>query len=317
VAIIRLQAIFCIAASLFSQIRRDGINFLLGIFPYPHDMLRPLVVAAALFATVNQVHATLEPAATPLSGSATMTPEHMRPGWPRFTVPRTEPPPPATDTGASDCRGPIARAERQYGIPAGLLAAIARIESGRRDPRGGAWNPWPWTTNVEGQGEFHDGKAKALAVVQASRARGSRSIDVGCMQVNLMHHPDAFATLEQAFDPAQNVDYAARFLVRLHDQSGTWPKAAALYHSATPELGEAYQRKVLAVWPEEQRGSAGAIPLTAAAQPIVNRVETPRVIALAGASGPTTTIAGIQVPGRTLASYRAMPVFSGWTRPRH
>ena len=39
-----------------------------------------------------------------------------------------------------------------------------------------------------------------------------------------------------------------------------------MYHSATPELGAEYQRKVLAVWPEEQRlpASVGATPLAQA-----------------------------------------------------
>ena len=41
------------------------------------------------------------------------------------------------------------------------------------------------------------------------RAQGARSIDVGCMQVNLLHHADAFASLEQAFDPVANARYAA------------------------------------------------------------------------------------------------------------
>ena len=35
--------------------------------------------------------------------------------------------------------------------------------------------------------------------------------------------------------------------------TGDWNKAAAAYHSATPEIGAEYQRKVLAVWPEETR----------------------------------------------------------------
>ena len=84
--------------------------------------------------------------------------------------------------------------------------------------------------------------------MRASQARGVRSIDVGCLQVNLMHHPHAFASLKQAFDPKANVDYAARFLRDLFDQTGSWPQAAARYHSATPALGAAYRRKVLAAW---------------------------------------------------------------------
>ena len=76
-------------------------------------------------------------------------------------------------------------------------------------------HPWPWTVNAEGQGAFYDTKAEAVAAVRAMQARGVRSIDVGCGQINLMHHPDAFASLEQAFDPQANAAYAARFLKEL------------------------------------------------------------------------------------------------------
>jgi hypothetical protein len=73
------------------------------------------------------------------------------------------------------------------------------------------------------------------------------------MQINLMHHPDAFASLEQAFDPQANAAYAARFLTTLHQQTGSWDRAIAWYHSATPELGDDYLRKVSAALPEEAR----------------------------------------------------------------
>jgi hypothetical protein len=79
------------------------------------------------------------------------------------------------------------------------------------------------------------------------------------MQVNLMYHPDAFATLDIAFDPAANARYAASFLRRLNEQTGSWAKATASYHSATPELGNAYERRVSAALPEA-RALQSAIP---------------------------------------------------------
>ena len=36
------------------------------------------------------------------------------------------------------------------------------------------------------------------------------------MQINLFHHPDAFASLDAAFDPMDNIAYGADFLRRLH-----------------------------------------------------------------------------------------------------
>jgi soluble lytic murein transglycosylase-like protein len=73
-----------------------------------------------------------------------------------------------------------------------------------------------------------------------------RSIDVGCAQINLMYHPSAFASVEQAFDPASNADYAARFLKELRDTTagGNWMTAAGDYHSLTPELAEPYRQQV-------------------------------------------------------------------------
>jgi len=164
------------------------------------------------------------------------------------------------------CRAAVDAAERGSGIPPHLLAAISRVESGRRDPDTGALRPWPWTVNAEGQGYFYESKAAAVAAVRAMQAQGMRSIDVGCMQVNLMHHPNAFASLEMAFEPRANAAYAAQFLKALFAQTGDWTRAAALYHSATPDLGSDYQRKVLAAWPEERRTAslAGASPLARA-----------------------------------------------------
>ena len=174
------------------------------------------------------------------------------------------------------CRAAIIAAERGHAIPPRLLAAIGRVESGRRDPGTGAWGPWPWTINAEGTGSFFDTKAQAIAAVQALRARGVRSIDVGCMQVNLMHHPDAFASLDQAFEPAVNADYAARFLSDLHAQTGDWMTAAAHYHSANPAEGTPYAAKVAAAWPEEQR-LAGATPIAPAvgAAPLATAMPPP------------------------------------------
>ncbi|HEY5300062.1 MAG TPA: lytic transglycosylase domain-containing protein [Acetobacteraceae bacterium] len=215
----------------------------------------------------------------------------------------------------SGCRGAVAAAERAGGVPPGLLGAIARVESGRRDPVTGETAPWPWSADVEGTGYFYPTKAAAVAAVRQFQAQGIRSIDVGCMQVNLQQHPDAFPSLEAAFDPAANATYAARFLNELHDQTGDWSKAAGMYHSATPVLGAEYQRKVLAALPEEQR-RAGAASQTAIARAWSASLGTPLGTPFGAAGGvggfhpgvrSMTTGGGAPV-GRSLASYRAMPV---------
>ena len=235
------------------------------------------------------------------------------------------------------CRSAIAAAERGHGVPPQLLASIGRVESGRRDPVTGTWGAWPWTINAEGQGSYFETKAAAIQAVQTLQARGVRSIDVGCMQVNLMHHPNAFPTLDMAFEPSVNADYAARFLLQLHDQTGDWTKATADYHSANPEEGGPYAAKVISVWPEEQR-KAGSTPSEQFGQPRVAPFPgsvasfpvrpTPRLFAMAGVppmmvppgamppvltppgSVPTGTGFGAPaaMPGRGLDSYRATPI---------
>ncbi len=145
----------------------------------------------------------------------------------------------------TECDAAIAAATRPpVRVPDRLVPAIARVESGRLDPATGRVRPWPWTINVEGAGSFFDSKAQVVSAVQALQARGIRSIDVGCMQVNLMHHPRAFAGLDEAFDPAANARYAVKFLSGLYSQTRDWNLATAMYHSAVPDRGEAYQRLV-------------------------------------------------------------------------
>jgi hypothetical protein len=144
------------------------------------------------------------------------------------------------------------------------------------------------------------------------------------MQVNLMHHPQAFQSLDMAFEPAVNADYAARFLLQLHDQSGDWTKATASYHSGNPAEGDPYAAKVTSIWPEEQRKAglapsmlpsmppfpAGRAGRFASVTPMLPGRQPPRMLPLPGmiqgeASGmlplgmrqAETTIGGMAQPG--------------------
>lgn len=146
------------------------------------------------------------------------------------------------------CRAAAQYVEKKYGLPPQLLSAIAVTESGsRRTDAAGrkVFMAWPWTINVEGRGYFFPDKASAVARVRDLLARGQRSIDVGCMQVNLKHHPQAFASIERAFDPLTNVRYAAAFVGDLSDRTGSWSRAVGVYHSGTPARGDPYREMVL------------------------------------------------------------------------
>ena len=226
-------------------------------------------------------------------------------------------------------------------MPDRLLDSIAVVESGKRDPVSGAVYPWPWTINAEGIGHWYDSKAEAIAAVQALQARGVRSIDVGCMQVNLSFHPEAFASLDMAFDPMTNAAYGARFLQQLFNQTNAWPLAVAAYHSFTPDIGADYAKKVLAAWgvPELPVGSqtvtngkpvlasaASANPAGGGSSPSRVAVMLPtgneaiRVMPMAspaatGGPGAINTLPRAGMPtmtARGLDAYRAMPIaFAG------
>ena len=170
-------------------------------------------------------------------------------------------------TNASSCLPEIIAAERHLALPPKLLQTIGIVETGRTDPATGRVVPWPWSINVAGVDRVFETKAAAIAAVQDLQNDGIRSIDVGCMQVNLMYHPSAFASLDEAFDPSANVQYAARFLRALYQEIGAWPQAAAAYHSRTQEIGASYETRVMAMWPLADqfpdptllaRGQAGA-----------------------------------------------------------
>jgi hypothetical protein len=179
------------------------------------------------------------------------------------------------------CLQKIRGEERAHRIPSGLLAAIGFTESGRTVT--GKRSVWPWTVNAEGEGHFFESKAEAVTFVEGKLADGVESIDVGCMQINLKHHPEAFASLEDAFDPATNVAYGADFLKSLHDQANGWMAAARRYHSATPEKGQAYGELVLANWSgaakQKELAADTAIAAAATAEP------EPEAIQMASATG--------------------------------
>jgi hypothetical protein len=155
-----------------------------------------------------------------------------------------------TATPSGQCLAAIATAERHQGTPPGLLAVIARVESGRAAPPSGALQPWPWTVDADGQGAFFASKAEAVAWSRQALDSGAVTfLDVGCMQVDLRSHPGAFADLDQAFDPAANAEYGARFLRQLHDgvAGGNWFTAVGYYHSQTPVLAAMYRAQIAAV----------------------------------------------------------------------
>jgi hypothetical protein len=147
------------------------------------------------------------------------------------------------------CDRAARRAEAEWHLPSGLLAAIGVVESGRNGLGSTLPRAWPWTINAAGRGLSLANKEAAIAAVRAFQVAGVRAIDVGCFQVDLFFHPAAFTSLDAGFDPEINADAAARILTSAHLGGGSWESAIALYHSASPARGQPYLRQVQAVWP--------------------------------------------------------------------
>lgn len=184
-----------------------------------------------------------------LAGSPALAAAAPAQAAPATVAPATPPAaPPATDVSltaqSEQCTRAIAAAEAKHGVPAGLLLAIAKTESGRPIAGMKGLQPWPWAVDAEGRAYYFDGKANAVGFVRSSAAA---QVDVGCMQINLQAHPRAFPNLDAAFDPATNADYGGQFLRRLFDETGNWYVAVGYYHSRTPELAASYRERVSAV----------------------------------------------------------------------
>ncbi|MEM9435498.1 MAG: transglycosylase SLT domain-containing protein [Pseudomonadota bacterium] len=192
----------------------------------------------------------------------------------------------AASASAPSCEVLTAAAERTYGLPPNLLTAIAQTESGRR-ARGARFRAWPWTSNIRGKGRYYASRQEALAHLDAVLDEGIVSFDVGCMQLNYRWHGQNFPSLAAMLEPAENVDYAARYLKELKAETGSWEIATRYYHSRDAERGRAYfgrvRRARARIGPE-----APAVPETTrvaslhdAPSPVMPVADAPRIRATA------------------------------------
>jgi soluble lytic murein transglycosylase-like protein len=146
----------------------------------------------------------------------------------------------AEGAAADLCEREMTRAARKHDVPLGMLYAVGLTETGRKG------SLQPFALNVEGKAVYGIDREDALRRFREAKAGGARLIDMGCMQINHHFHAENFASPEAMLDPAQNVDYAARFLRQLRDREGSWTMAVARYH-AGPHNDPAQKRYVCRV----------------------------------------------------------------------
>ncbi|WP_415914803.1 transglycosylase SLT domain-containing protein [Rhodopseudomonas palustris] len=134
----------------------------------------------------------------------------------------------------------MALAAGRHGVPLGVLYSVGLSETGRK----GVLNPY--ALNVDGKTVLAADLRGAVSRFTEAKRNGAKLVDLGCMQINHRYHADKFASVEAMFDPAKNVDYAARFLKELRAREGNWTMAVARYN-AGPSNKIGQQRYVCGV----------------------------------------------------------------------
>ena len=153
---------------------------------------------------------------------------------------------PAAPTGyggaapVRSCEAQVAVAAKRYDIPLAVFYSVGLLETGGRN------GLQPYAMNIEGRASSNPTLEAALATFEAAHRRGASLIDIGCMQINYRWHGDKFSSVTEMFDPARNVDYAARFLRELKQREKTWTLAVARYN-AGPNNNAAQKQYVCGV----------------------------------------------------------------------
>lgn len=181
-----------------------------------------------------------------------------------------------------NCSQLIANTESRRQIPRGLLMAIAVTESGMNGI------PNPHAMNIAGK-SYHARDLEDMAqVISNNWTRGVRSIDVGCMQINLKYHGDKFSRLTDLLHSPTNVEYGASYLIKLAIDRGSWREGVMDYHNkVSAGRRQWYGCKV---WNNYLR-------INAATKGFVNCGATPKGSSVASNAAPKVNTNPISIPG--------------------
>ena len=200
------------------------------------------------------------------------------------------------------CDDAARQAARETGVPLAVLMAIARVETGRT--RQGRVEPWPWTTNTEGVGQWFDTREAAVTQARAAIARGQTSIDLGCFQVNWRWHGQHFAGPEALFHPLTAARYAAGLLARFHAELGSWERAAGAYHSRNPAPNARYRARfaqVMADLADSTQALAPSDPRAQARPATRAQIREPQPL-IAGTASGASLVPALSGAGRPFLS---------------
>ena len=130
----------------------------------------------------------------------------------------------------------IANVESEYGIPDGLLAAIAKVESKTK----------PYAVNARKKSHYFTTKDDAADFIETKLKKGYKNISIGCCQLLYAAHKRNFNNSpKNMLDPEKNIRYAAKFLKKLYTSHGSWEIAVKRYHSVIGLKADRYYKRVL------------------------------------------------------------------------
>ncbi len=184
---------------------------------------------------------------------------------------------------ATLCEDAARYASANTGVPLSVLRAVALAETGQTKFDKNAYSAWPWTVQSGQKGHWFANQPEATAFVKSLMAAQVTNIDIGCFQINLRWHGQAFQNVEEMFSPRSNALYAARFLQDLYGQTGAWRSAVGRYHSRDDDRAEAYVQRLERLFEAHLSGATGSMP-AAATEPAPRQAA--RQFSLSGARGP-------------------------------
>jgi hypothetical protein len=130
----------------------------------------------------------------------------------------------------------ITDAEKKYGIPRGLLMAIATVESKVR----------PYAVNVNTKAYFCNSKEEAKKIIVEALRNGRKNISIGCLQLLYRAHNAGFSgSIDNMLDPEKNIMYGASYMKKLYKMYGSWELAVKKYHSNIVNKAETYYCRVM------------------------------------------------------------------------
>ncbi|HBX71741.1 MAG TPA: lytic transglycosylase [Halieaceae bacterium] len=137
----------------------------------------------------------------------------------------------------------------EYGLPPGLLYAVALTESGQSSLSDGQFRPWPWALNIDGEGHYFPSRQRAWLALETVLTETKTSVDIGLMQISWRYHRSVLGSSWQALDPYHNLRVGAHILAQCYQQRLEWWSAAGCYHAPNnATLARRYQARVQRHW---------------------------------------------------------------------